>query len=74
MDLFVMVFRALLSQQNTSQSSLDDSFDQFDGSESQSLQDQPLHKPHRGKQSTDSLCTWSMGGGLKLAMDLLALF
>lgn len=32
---------------NTSQSSLDDSFDQFDGSESQSLQDQPLHTPHR---------------------------
>ncbi|XP_010740515.1 GRAM domain-containing protein 2B isoform X1 [Larimichthys crocea] len=32
---------------NTSQSSLDDSFDQFDGSESQSLQEQPLHRPHR---------------------------
>ncbi|XP_033478227.1 GRAM domain-containing protein 2B isoform X6 [Epinephelus lanceolatus] len=32
---------------NSSQSSLDDSFDQFDGSESQSLQDQPLHRPHR---------------------------
>ncbi|XP_008290427.1 GRAM domain-containing protein 3 isoform X4 [Stegastes partitus] len=31
----------------SSQSSLDDSFDQFDGSESQSLQDQPLHRPHR---------------------------
>ncbi|XP_073332557.1 GRAM domain-containing protein 2B isoform X3 [Pagrus major] len=32
---------------NTSQSSLDDSFDQFDCSESQSLQEQPLHRPHR---------------------------
>ncbi|KAM7013199.1 GRAM domain-containing protein 2B isoform 2-T2 [Tautogolabrus adspersus] len=32
---------------NSSQSSLDDSFDQFDGSESQSLQEQPLHRPHR---------------------------
>ncbi|XP_074525047.1 GRAM domain-containing protein 2B isoform X2 [Halichoeres trimaculatus] len=32
---------------NSSQSSLDDSFDQFDGSESQSLQDQPLHRPLR---------------------------
>ncbi|KAG7217468.1 hypothetical protein INR49_021470 [Caranx melampygus] len=32
---------------NSSQSSLDDSFDQFDGSESQSLQDQPLPRPHR---------------------------
>ncbi|XP_049909935.1 GRAM domain-containing protein 2B isoform X5 [Epinephelus moara] len=32
---------------NSSQSSLDDSFDQFDGSESQSLQDQPLYRPHR---------------------------
>ncbi|XP_068563607.1 GRAM domain-containing protein 2B isoform X1 [Cebidichthys violaceus] len=32
---------------NSSQSSLDDSFYQFDGSESQSLQDQPLHRPHR---------------------------
>ncbi|XP_049444083.1 GRAM domain-containing protein 2B isoform X5 [Epinephelus fuscoguttatus] len=32
---------------NSSQSSLDESFDQFDGSESQSLQDQPLHRPHR---------------------------
>ncbi|CAJ1060798.1 GRAM domain-containing protein 2B isoform X2 [Xyrichtys novacula] len=32
---------------NSSQSSLDDSFDHFDGSESQSLQDQPVHRPHR---------------------------
>ncbi|XP_041791470.1 GRAM domain-containing protein 2B isoform X1 [Chelmon rostratus] len=32
---------------NTSQSSLDDSLDQFDGSESQTLQDQRLHRPHR---------------------------
>nr|XP_046247030.1 GRAM domain-containing protein 2B isoform X3 [Scatophagus argus] len=32
---------------NTSQSSLDDSFDQLDGSESQALQDRPLHRPHR---------------------------
>ncbi|XP_030289698.1 GRAM domain-containing protein 2B isoform X1 [Sparus aurata] len=32
---------------NTSQSSLDDSFDQLDGSESQSLQEQPLHRPQR---------------------------
>ncbi|XP_018528568.1 LOW QUALITY PROTEIN: GRAM domain-containing protein 2B [Lates calcarifer] len=32
---------------NSSQSSLDDSFDQFDGSESQSLQDQPLPRPHK---------------------------
>ncbi|XP_069558400.1 GRAM domain-containing protein 2B isoform X2 [Brachyistius frenatus] len=31
---------------NSSQSSLDDSLDQFDGSESVSLQDQPLHRPH----------------------------
>ncbi|XP_022048535.1 GRAM domain-containing protein 2B isoform X1 [Acanthochromis polyacanthus] len=31
----------------SSQSSLDDSFDQFDGSESQSFQDQPLFRPHR---------------------------
>lgn len=36
---------------NTSLSSLDDSFDQLDGSESQSLQDQPLHKPHRDTSS-----------------------
>ncbi|XP_063747528.1 GRAM domain-containing protein 2B isoform X9 [Eleginops maclovinus] len=33
--------------QNSSQSSLDDSFDQFDGSESQSLRDQILHRPLR---------------------------
>ncbi|XP_010769207.1 GRAM domain-containing protein 3 isoform X3 [Notothenia coriiceps] len=33
--------------QNSSQSSLDDSFDQFDGSESQSLREQILHVPHR---------------------------
>ncbi|XP_034737534.1 GRAM domain-containing protein 2B isoform X8 [Etheostoma cragini] len=33
--------------ENSSESSLDNSFDQFDGSESQSLQDQPLHGPHR---------------------------
>ncbi|XP_063747524.1 GRAM domain-containing protein 2B isoform X5 [Eleginops maclovinus] len=32
---------------NSSQSSLDDSFDQFDGSESQSLRDQILHRPLR---------------------------
>ncbi|KAM9358518.1 GRAM domain-containing protein 2B isoform 2-T2 [Symphorus nematophorus] len=32
---------------NTSQSSLDDSFDQFDGSEPQPLQDEPLHRAHR---------------------------
>ncbi|XP_068176382.1 GRAM domain-containing protein 2B isoform X2 [Antennarius striatus] len=32
---------------NTSQSSLDGSFDQFDGSESHSLQEEPLHRPHR---------------------------
>ncbi|XP_040896678.1 GRAM domain-containing protein 2B isoform X2 [Toxotes jaculatrix] len=32
---------------NSSQSSLDDSFDQFDGPQSQSLQDQPQHRPHR---------------------------
>ncbi|XP_039985199.1 GRAM domain-containing protein 2B isoform X2 [Xiphias gladius] len=31
---------------NSSQSSLDDSFDQFDCSEFQPLQDQPLHRPH----------------------------
>ncbi|XP_077390818.1 GRAM domain-containing protein 2B isoform X2 [Festucalex cinctus] len=43
---------------NSSQSSLDGSFDQFDGSESQSLQDQPLHSTHKepelpnGKGST----------------------
>lgn len=43
---------ALLSRQNSSQSSLDDSFDQFDGSELQSLQDQPLHRPQRGERST----------------------
>ncbi|XP_029356766.1 GRAM domain-containing protein 2B isoform X1 [Echeneis naucrates] len=34
---------------NSSQSSLDDSFDQFDGSESQSVQEQPLYKAHRGE-------------------------
>ncbi|XP_032382082.1 GRAM domain-containing protein 2B isoform X9 [Etheostoma spectabile] len=33
--------------ENSSESSLDNSFDQCDGSESQSLQDQPLHGPHR---------------------------
>ncbi|XP_034069029.1 GRAM domain-containing protein 2B isoform X2 [Gymnodraco acuticeps] len=33
--------------QNSSQSSLDDSFDQFDGSESRSLREQILHRPHR---------------------------
>ncbi|XP_047192817.1 GRAM domain-containing protein 2B isoform X3 [Scophthalmus maximus] len=32
---------------NSSQSSLDDSFDQFDGSESHSLPEQPLHEPFR---------------------------
>ncbi|KAK2835388.1 hypothetical protein Q5P01_015872 [Channa striata] len=32
---------------NSSQSSLDDSLDQYDGSESLSLQDQPLHIQHR---------------------------
>ncbi|XP_029905449.1 GRAM domain-containing protein 2B isoform X2 [Myripristis murdjan] len=32
---------------NSSQSSLDDSFDQYDGSDQQSLLDPPLHKPHR---------------------------
>ncbi|KAM9849099.1 GRAM domain-containing protein 2B isoform 2-T2 [Aulostomus maculatus] len=32
---------------NSSQSSLDDSFDQFDGSESQSLQNRPLHCTHK---------------------------
>ncbi|XP_041647251.1 GRAM domain-containing protein 2B isoform X3 [Cheilinus undulatus] len=32
---------------NSSQSSLDDSFDQFDGSESRSLPDQPLPRPQR---------------------------
>lgn len=32
---------------NTSQSSLDDSFDQFDGPELKSLEEQPLHRPHR---------------------------
>lgn len=41
----------VVSDQNTSLSSLEDSFDQLDGSESQSLQDQPLHKAHRGKRS-----------------------
>ncbi|KAF3690788.1 GRAM domain-containing protein 2B GRAM domain-containing protein 3 [Channa argus] len=33
---------------NSSQSSLDDSLDQYDGSESRSLQDHPLHRPHKG--------------------------
>ncbi|TDH08677.1 hypothetical protein EPR50_G00100230 [Perca flavescens] len=33
--------------ENSSQSSLDNSLDQFDGSESQSLQDQPPHRPLR---------------------------
>ncbi|KAK2907990.1 GRAM domain-containing protein 2B isoform X2 [Channa argus] len=32
---------------NSSQSSLDDSLDQYDGSESRSLQDHPLHRPHK---------------------------
>ncbi|XP_047199010.1 GRAM domain-containing protein 2B isoform X2 [Hippoglossus stenolepis] len=32
---------------NSSQSSLDDGFDQFDGSVSQSLPDQPLYKPYK---------------------------
>uniref|UniRef100_A0A8C3G4C0 Si:zfos-943e10.1 n=1 Tax=Cyclopterus lumpus TaxID=8103 RepID=A0A8C3G4C0_CYCLU len=32
---------------HSSQSSMDDSFDRFDGSESQSSKDQPLHKTHR---------------------------
>ncbi|XP_076583186.1 GRAM domain-containing protein 2B isoform X2 [Chaetodon auriga] len=32
---------------NTSQSSLDDSFDQLDGCESQTLQEQRVHRPHR---------------------------
>lgn len=45
-------YSLLSSRQNSSQSSLDDSFDQFDGSESQSLQDQPLHRPQRGERST----------------------
>ncbi|XP_035508970.1 GRAM domain-containing protein 2B isoform X2 [Morone saxatilis] len=39
---------------NSSQSSLDDSFDQFNGSESQSLQEQPLHRPHREPVPTDN--------------------
>ncbi|KAI3368232.1 hypothetical protein L3Q82_007952 [Scortum barcoo] len=33
--------------ENSSQSSLDDSFEQFDGPELQSLQDQPLHRPQK---------------------------
>lgn len=41
---------AVVSDQNTSLSSLDDSFDQLDGSESQSLQEPPLHKAHRGRK------------------------
>lgn len=45
----------MLSQQNSSLSSLDDSLDQFDGSESQSFQDKPLHRPHRGKTLTQIL-------------------
>lgn len=40
-----------VSPQNTSLSSLDDSLDQFDGSESQSLQNQPPQKAHRGQRS-----------------------
>ncbi|XP_070765505.1 GRAM domain-containing protein 2B isoform X1 [Enoplosus armatus] len=39
---------------NSSLSSLDDSFDQLDGSESQSLQDQPLHRPHREAVPNDN--------------------
>ncbi|KAE8294058.1 GRAM domain-containing protein 2B GRAM domain-containing protein 3 [Larimichthys crocea] len=47
---------------NTSQSSLDDSFDQFDGSESQSLQEQPLHRPHRAmhRWTKNSVCFGAM--------------
>lgn len=40
-----------MSLQNTSLSSLDDSVDRFDGSESQSSQNQPLQKAHRGQRS-----------------------
>lgn len=40
-----------MSPQNTSLSSLDDSVDQLDGSESQSSQHPPLQKAHRGQRS-----------------------
>lgn len=40
-----------VSPQHTSLSSLDDSLDQFDGSESQSSQNQPPQKAHRGQRS-----------------------
>lgn len=40
-----------LTLQNTSLSSLDESVDQFDGSKSQSSQNQPLQRAHRGQRS-----------------------
>ena len=46
-----IIFIAFLSWQNTSQSSLDDSFDQLDCSESQSVQEPPLYRPQRGERS-----------------------
>ncbi|XP_028259422.1 GRAM domain-containing protein 2B isoform X2 [Parambassis ranga] len=39
---------------NSSQSSLDDSLDQFAGSECQSLPEQPLHRPHREAVANES--------------------
>lgn len=54
-----------MSPQNTSLSSLDDSVDQFDGSESQSSQHQPLQKAHRGQRSRGLFLTRLLNfGGL----------
>lgn len=58
---FVDDINLLLSQQNSSQSSLDDSLDLFDGSESQSLQDQLLHRPQRGKILNPLHCAYMLG-------------
>lgn len=53
-----------MSPQNTSLSSLDDSVDQFDGSESQSSQHQPLQKAHRGQRSRPPFVTQSRSSAL----------
>lgn len=55
---FVLMVFVLCSSywQNSSQSSLDDSFDQFNGSKFQTLQeDRPLHRLHTGENSAPPL-------------------
>lgn len=59
---------AVVSEQNTSLSSLDDSFDQLDASES--LPEQPLHKAHRGRRS-EVIAEQKAAAGKKSCRDSL---